>query len=361
MPTQAGFFKMQPVFRNITRLKLVGVSKRNMLHMACAARCCPSLSAVVVRLKAEQLEFGQEGALVRRFWHLLTDNYSPLNDIREQLRLVHVTTHDDHVLLHMDAPDGQDPGNSLACMTAGSLEVLSGLARAAPAELRAVDETAQGLARKAQADAAMLRLMPALKWLDIGDRPFHAPFHGTVQGRLSHETAETFRNASVVHCTGLAEEAIYAQHIAPIDSIQSWTSIPGQWRDSMVLASLAPKLETLNIRIDTACFPDEAPPASLINLGPALKSVDVTFDVPGGGDLLVKGEPSKDLVHMRLDSPCINLQKTLYERLQARQQQPLVYAEHTVQGADDHEQKTIFLEQVNQQDKLVLRFDACMT
>ena len=288
--SRAGLLKMQPVFQNITSLRLMGVSRRNMVRMAYIARCCPALTTVMVSLKAEQSEFWQEGSLVRRFWHLLKDPYSPFKQVQAQLHLVLVTSHDDQLLLHMDAPHGQDPGNSLACMVAGSLEVLQGLALA---KLRGVDETARGLAMKAEADAAMLRMMPALTWLDIGHMPFHVPFHGTVQGSLSHETAEAFRNASVAHCTGLAEEGIYAQHIAPIDSIQSWTSIPTQWRESLLLTTLAPKLEILDILIDAACFPDRPPPTSLIKLGPAMKSVSVIFDVPGGGVLVIKGQPSK--------------------------------------------------------------------
>lgn len=55
----------------------------------------------------------------------------------------------------------------------------------------------------------------------------------------------------------------------------------------------------------------------MMKLGTALKCVDVMFDVPGGGMLLVEGEPSKDLVRMHLHcavSACRNPFTSCYKQ-----------------------------------------------
>jgi len=153
----------------------------------------------------------------------------------------------------------------------------------------------------------------------------------------------------------LAEETFFVQHIAPIDTIKTWTSSPTEWRESTLIGQLAPKLETLHINIGTPSLAaPNGPPVSIVKLGPALKSVDVVFDMPGGGMLLVKGWPAKDLVHMRIDARYMRLQTKLYEWLQTKQMKPLVCAEHCSSDADD---VRVILQQTTEDAKLILRFD----
>ena len=309
----------------------------------------------MVRLKASQIACWQEASLVRRFWHLLDHKYSPFIRIRGQLQEVLVLSND-RVLLHMDASESaQDPDNSLACMAAGSVEVLSGLATAMPA-MRAVYQSAKNY--KEQSDAAMLRMMPVLQWLEIGDTPLHAPFHGTVQGFLSRKTAETFRQASAVHCTGLGEHAFHLQDLAHMECIQSWTSIPAEWRESAMIGRLAPQVEILLIQINTPCSTVEnGCPVSVIELGPTMESVHVTFDYPDQPMLLVNGWPSKNLVHMHLACNTIRLKRDLFEYLQAKQAKPLVCAQHRIFYGENAEQ-TVFLQQLDPVDHLVMQFDS---
>lgn len=337
----AGLLKLQPVLHNIMALELMSVSSDDVYRMADVARCCPALSTVVLHFKENSISCWQEAPVVKRFWNSLDTKHRPFKQIRAQLQQVLITS-SIRVLLHVDATEGtQDPDNSLACVTAGSLKVLSALAAADPDELQGVNQTARN--NLEQADAAMLALMPALKWLDIADMPLHAPFHGTVRGRLSQRTVETFRQASVAHCTGLGGDVWniwQPHHICPVDSILSWTSRPEKygWMESSLLAQLAPRLETLHIEIAL----DVGPGPLIISLGPALKCVDVLVG-PRTATLVLKGWPSNDLVHMRIecatiDSSTVRMQRKLFKWLQAKQAQRLLCAEFAALKANEGEE-----------------------
>lgn len=104
-----------------------------------------------------------------------------------------------------------------------------------------------------QIDQTLLELMPALKLVDIQDEPLYAQYAGTLRGQLSCKTANTLRQASTVHCTGLAEPVRSLRHLEPVASIKTWTSISAIRQESTFINCIAPNLQKLQIHIKSPC------------------------------------------------------------------------------------------------------------
>ena len=75
----------------------------------------------------------------------------------------------------------------LARITAGRLDIIQSLAYAASG-----CQSPHYLSNE-KTDCAMLKLMPALQWIDVGAQPLCVPFHGTVRGKLTLATVHTFQ------------------------------------------------------------------------------------------------------------------------------------------------------------------------
>lgn len=87
----------------------------------------------------------------------------------------------------------------------------------------------------------MLSGMPALEWLEIGDKPLLTTFKGTVRGHLSADTANTLRQATVGHVTGVCERTCNADAIGTISSIKSWSC--NAMQQPQLIAKIAPNLD----------------------------------------------------------------------------------------------------------------------
>lgn len=153
------------------------------------------------------------------------------------------------------------------------------------------------------------------------------PLQWHYRGRISHETAGTFLQASTAHCIGLADPVRFLEQFGHFHSIQSWTSSSAMWRESHLLGNIAPSLKALQIHITSPCkISSTGVPVSELTLGPALRTVDVTCG-NDAGNLVVRGCPM-NLKYMRLSARMVSLEKGLYESLTAKQAKPLVCAEH---------------------------------
>lgn len=315
--------------------------------MSDVARCCTALEVLEVHLDLDPAQSWAEASLARRAWYLLDDKTCRLKRMQKQLQRFLVTS-GDSIFLHIDESKGiPDPNNSLACITAGSLANLQGLSLCSDEPGR-TSYTANYMAER---DAAMLKSMSALEWLEIGREPLLVPFHRTVRGQLTRGTATNFQQATEVHCTGLADDGYSVQSLPPMPSIKSWVSLPAKWRETTMMQKLAPNLETLHIVVVGPSVPSDDLPVEAIQLGPAKNSVDVLLDVHGGGMCIVKGCP-QNLEYLRIDACVIRLELKLLEWMQAMQAQPLMQAEQktSIDGAHVNCQQA-------SGERLVLLFD----
>ena len=225
--------------------------------------------------------------------------------------------HDNGIQLKVVSPEGPLRQHDwLACITAGSLSVLRMLVRCAAAAAFG-DSTHV----TAQTDQKMLSLLPALKWLEIGDEPLLTPFKGTVRGRLTNKTADTFLQATVGHVTGTRHfyDLVFLDETEPLNSITSWHS--KALITPRFVAQIAPNLTVLNISISGSSD-------SWIVLTPKLVSVDVSKP-RHLGPMRVRGVPNSALTHMCIQGYPLRVDKGLYIWATARQTQR--YADLDVQ------------------------------
>ena len=222
------------------------------------------------------------------------------------LQEVHIS-HDSGIQLKVVSPGGPlRQHDRLACITAGSLGVLRGLVHCAAFGGR-TDATPQ-------TDQKTLSLLPALQWLEIDDEPLLTPFNGTVRGKLTSKTADTFLQAAVGHVTGIYEySSLFGMDLTrPLNSITSWHSeclVPPEF-----IAQLAPNLTILNIKISR-------PLGVYVVLTPKLVSVDVSKSRHLGA-MIVRGVPNTGLTHMCIQGYPLCLDRELYSWARARQPQP---------------------------------------
>ena len=221
------------------------------------------------------------------------------------LQEVHIS-YDEGIQLKVVSPEGPlRQHDRLACITAGSLSVLQRLAhRAAFGGRTDVNP---------ETDQKTLSLLPALKWLEIGYEPLLTPFTGTVRGKLTNKTADTFLQATVGHVTGIYEyrSLIEMDLTRPLNSITSWHS--AKIASPRFIALLAPNLTVLNIKISHSSD-------SWVVLTPKLVSVDVTKP-KHLGPMLVEGVPNTALTHMCLQGHPLWVDEGLHSWGRARQSQ----------------------------------------
>ncbi len=154
--------------------------------------------------------------------------------------------------------------NSLACVTAGSLQLLRALARFAlglPAKEQPLSE---------ETDRIMMTMMPELEVLEMygGVAPLLVPFHGTLRGVLTLQTEDDFRKAAVLHCTG--QDGYLSWHDS-FESIKIWT---GSVTLSVLsqISTLAPKIEVLDVHVRDKAHDDWGQVCTLTS---AMRSVDM--------------------------------------------------------------------------------------
>ena len=220
--------------------------------------------------------------------------------------------HDNGIQLKVVSPGGPLRQHDwLACIkhiTAGSLSVLRGLSCcAAYSDMTDVSPL--------MTDQKVLSLLPALQWLEIGDEPLLTPFNGTVRGKLTNKTADTFLQATVSHVTGIYHNSLLQMDLnRPLNSITSWHS--ETFVSPTLIAQLAPNLTVLNIKIRHCSDP-------CVVLTPKLVSVDVSMSKHLGG-ISVRGVPTTALTHMCIKGHPLWLDRELYSWARARASQPHV-------------------------------------
>ena len=158
-------------------------------------------------------------------------------------------------------------------------------------------------------------MMPALEILEIGDTPFFATFKGTVRGCLSLDTAETFRKASLVHCTGVVPHRDL-QYIKPIPCIKSWSSFGALQSDTTLIQHKAPQLTTLHLNI-VHSRADAPFSCTDVWLTRHMKCIDVTLGSPDH-KLYLLGTLASSLTQMRVEAHRLIVSKTLYDWVLAR-------------------------------------------
>ena len=226
--------------------------------------------------------------------------------------------HDTVIQLKVESPEGPLRQHDwLTCITAGSLGVLRMLVRLA-------DTAAFGGSTDvtAQTDQKTLSMLPALQWLDIGDKPLLTPFNGTVRGKLTNDTADTFLEATVGHVTGVYDDdsICFLDMTRPLSSITSWHS--GSLSSPKFIAQLAPNLTVLDIKISNSTN-------SSIVLTSKMVSVDVSKPACLG-PMSVHGVPNTGLTHLRIQGHTLWVDEELYSWVKARQPQPY-HADRDVQ------------------------------
>ena len=89
--------------------------------------------------------------------------------------------------------------------------------------------------------------LPGLDWLEIGSETLNAIFKGTVRGRLTSETADVFRQATISHVYGPCHREERLNLMEPVSSITSWCSdmveVPAR------ITRFAPNLTVINVKI----------------------------------------------------------------------------------------------------------------
>lgn len=222
----------------------------------------------------------------------------------------------DQLKLMMEANEGLFcRENVLTSVTAGSVDILRGLAHHAAGTDPPAARPPHFFSSNSRSDKSMLSMMPALASLEIGDSPFFATFKGTVHGSLSLATAKTLRKASLVHCTGISSQESL-QYIKAIPSIKSWSSFTAVASDTTLIERLAPQLETLHLNIVGSGADAFSVPTD-VWLTPVMKHVDVTLCHPGQ-PLRLRGKLASSLTYMLVEAHGLHVSKALYDWVLAR-------------------------------------------
>ncbi len=195
--TQASLF---PTFQHITNLKLQGVNSSNHTRMLTIVSHCPLLKVLHMQLTTEQCVDDHFQAAAEAATSLLTHLWQLMDGKPGLTQLQRITFEAPYCsgLLLESSKGALSQQNSLACVTAGSLQLLRALAHLATG-LPAHEQPLS-----AETDRTMMSMMPELELLEMygGVSPLLVPFQGTLRGVLTHQTEESFRKAAVVHCAG---------------------------------------------------------------------------------------------------------------------------------------------------------------
>ena len=159
--------------------------------------------------------------------------------------------------------------NSLACVTAGSLQLLRALARFA------TGHPANEQRLSAETDRTMMSMMPELELLEMSPKETRllVPFHGILRGELAFFTQDIICQAAVGHCIGSDSCRWWYEGDPPFESMKGWTGsinlcVMGK------ISTLAPNLEVLHVHIQNQGRKNQGQLCNLI-LTSAMRSVDL--------------------------------------------------------------------------------------
>lgn len=174
-------------------------------------------------------------------YHFLLWHCGSQSDVLRSLQQVSITK-DNCVMLRMVSPEAPlFQHDKLACITAGRLPVVRNITFSSP-ELW--EPGFQLHPPSAAEEADMLSRLPGLNWLEIGNGCLKAIFRGGVRGRLTPETVDAFRQATISHVVGPCDREDRLNMMEPVSSITSWCSdmveVPGR------ITRFAPNLTIIN-------------------------------------------------------------------------------------------------------------------
>lgn len=303
----AASLQLQCTLRGITTLQLHQISPSNLNRMISAIHSCPTVTVLKLDLKTF------DDSTCKCLWRELHQT-SMRGCTLTQLKHVSIALKT-HFLVDFDMlHDVSNMPGRLAGITAGDLcilRMLAGHPKKLFMELPSLEKE----------DSDMLKLMPALTWLDIGRHTVYAPFRHTIRSQLSRTTAAAFSQANTAHCLGLH---VYhgIVNIQPVQSIISWTSMMSELHRSSLLAYIAPNLQTLCLH----CH-HRTPDMHRLALGSALKFVDLTLVAPGNA-IQVTGCPTH-LQYLHIVADIIILDTSIVDAFSAQQHSPRI-AEHAI-------------------------------
>ena len=289
---------------HVTKLELSSVHSSSWSCMFRVIRCCPELRKLQMHLQPELGHPLIEKSLFQHLWQLFNRDSTVLNHLQE----VEIRSRDGIILQAASTDKVLWRQEALASISAGDLTILRGLTSCALGGRSNLHPCNEGT------DHSMFRLMPALGTINAGANPLHTPFHGTVLGKLTTATAGTFRQARVVHCSGVLGRVFNMTAIEGIDSIKSWVSVGHQVNH--LLDKIAPELETMSVRVH---WPPNARPvlkSYKVFLTPHLRHVDITLCVPGS-TLHLHGLPHCDITLLRVASSRVSIEQHLWDWLLA--------------------------------------------
>lgn len=296
--------RLSATLAHVTQLELCNVETFSWSCMFRVMRCCPALRTVQMHLRPEHGFPIMEKPLFHHLWLLFNRDSTVLKHLRE----LEIRSEDGVALQAASTDKVLWRQEALASISAGDLTMLRGLTNYALDGRHTLHPCNEGT------DHSMLRLMPALRTIDISANPLHAPWNGSVLGKLTTATAETLRQASAVHCRGLLGRVFNMTALEKIDSIKSWVSVGHQV--SHLIDKIAPELETMSIRVH---WPPNARPVLepyKIFLTPRLMHIDIMLSVPGT-TLHLHGLPHCDIKSLRVSSSKISIEKRLWDWLNA--------------------------------------------
>ncbi|KAL0041293.1 hypothetical protein WJX77_011376 [Trebouxia sp. C0004] len=287
-----------PTFQHITNLELQGVDSSNHTRMLTIVCHCPLLKVLHMQLTTERCVDDHFQAATEAATSLLTRLWQLMDGKPGLTQLQRITFDAQYCCgLHLESSKGTlSQQNSLACVTAGSLQLLRALAHFA------TGRPANEQPLSAETDRTMVSMMPELELVEMygGVSPLLVPFHGTLRGVLTRQTEDNFRQAAVGHCAANDLWHWWNEGHPPFESMKVWTGSVTLSVLSMI-STIAPNLEVLDVYVrNKAKFHW----GYLCTLTSAMRSVHVVSKQRAGedtGSLALQGLPSDKLTRLRVE------------------------------------------------------------
>ncbi len=237
----ASLKKVPTAFVHVTQLTLTDLQRHSLAWSCALASQSSLLKTLTIQLRTGSWDYASD-VVACEIFKLLRRQCGPCSDVLQNLQQLSITK-GNCIMLRMVSPQGPlFQHEKLDCITAGRLPVLRNITYSSP-ELWLLGCNIQLASR----DIFMLCRLPGLDWLEIGSKSLNAIFKGTVRGRLTPETADVFRQATISHVVGPCHREDRLNLMEPVSSITSWCSdmveVPAR------ITRFAPNLTVINVKI----------------------------------------------------------------------------------------------------------------
>ena len=304
----ASLKQVPTAFVHVTQLTLTDIQRYSLSWSCSLASQSSLLKTLTIQLRTGSCDYASD-VVAGEIFNLLLRQCGPRSGVLQNLQQLSITK-GNCVMLRMESPEGPlFQHDKLDCITAGRLPVLRNITHSS-LELLELGRNTQLASR----DVFVLCRLPGLDWLEIGSETLNAIFKGTVRGRLTSETADVFRQATISHVYGPCHREERLNLMEPVSSITSWCSdmveVPAR------ITRFAPNLTIMNVKISNACWGSSL----CVWLTLRMVSVDVQCIDPNGV-LRINGIPSTSLTHLCIQSHTLHVKKDLYSWVDARSHQ----------------------------------------